>query len=131
MFEGDFRLNYDTEIELIKSYVKNNRIANLIKKGIISVYCRFDHSGRYYHEKSYKYSFDIETNGNTKYIHCYPNIESELESLESDITNDYESFCKGMYRDLEKQYDYLNSDESILETIQANEYEFDQYGNII
>lgn len=131
MFEGDFRLNFDSEIELIKSYVKNNRIADSIKKGTISVYCSFKHYGHYYHEKSYKYSFDIETNGNTKYMHCYPNIESALEFLESDITSDYESFCSGMYSDLKKQWDYLNSEESILEHINANEYEFDQNGKII
>jgi hypothetical protein len=43
-------------------------------------------------------------------------------------------FLKSLLEDyriiLSKEYDYLTSRESIIETIEANEYEFDENGNI-
>ena len=34
------------------------------------------------------------------------------------------------YRLLEREYEYLTSDDAIKETIEANEYEFDENGNL-
>ena len=131
MFEGDFRLDWQTDIDIINIYIKNPRIAKLVKNGNISVLCNFTHSGHYYHEKSYKYSFDIEHNGSKYSIEDYPNIYSTLNNLEDEITSDYETKCKEIYRSLEESYDYLTSEKVIIETFQANEYEFDEFGNII
>lgn len=73
------------------------------------------HSGHYYHERSM--AIDSE---------CEKGMfdESDFSELVSDL-------CKWLYRNLEKEYDYLTSEEVILETLQANEYEFDASGNII
>jgi len=40
-------------------------------------------------------------------------------------------YMKWIYSQLEKQHDYLVSDEAIKETIEANEYEFTEDGNLI
>lgn len=39
--------------------------------------------------------------------------------------------CHEIYRDLEKEYEYLTSEEQLLETADANEYLFDANGRII
>jgi hypothetical protein len=36
-----------------------------------------------------------------------------------------------IYKSLETEWDYLSSDEQIIETIQANEWEFDENGNMV
>lgn len=131
MFEGQFYLTCSSNIDLIKSYIKNDRITKLIKNGLITIKVDFHHSGHYYHHKSYKYSFDIEHDGSKYSIEDYPNIYSTLNNLEDEITSNYETKCKEIYKSLEKSYDYLTSEKVIIETFQANEYEFDEFGNII
>ncbi len=42
----------------------------------------------------------------------------------------YLDACREYYRLLEKDYDYLTSDEAVIDTIKANEYYFDSDGNI-
>jgi hypothetical protein len=40
------------------------------------------------------------------------------------------NFCREIYRALETEYDYLTSEEAIIETIEANEYEFTEDGEL-
>jgi len=54
------------------------------------------------------------------YIEGYDLSETELEKLDSCL----ESFIDKILSHLKKDYDYLTSEESIVETIKANEYEF-------
>ena len=53
------------------------------------------------------------------------------DELEDKITEYVRGLCKDLYRDLEKEYDHLTSDESVKETLIDNDYEFDEDGNII
>ena len=71
---------------------------------------KISHRGRYYHEKSVSFDFDDVEN------------EAFIE-----ICHD---LMKEIYRTLEKEYEYQNSDEWIKETILANEYEFYENGKI-
>jgi hypothetical protein len=48
-------------------------------------------------------------------------LAKELENLETDLEEDVESLCRMMYRKLEKEYDYLTSDEQVWESIVAND----------
>lgn len=106
----------------------NKRVIDLIKKGHINIYASFKHYGHYYHEKSYTNSFDYDFN--LDYISNLSNISSELDSLETYICDIYEDMCRDLYGTLEKEYYYLTSDEVILETLECNEYEFDENGKI-
>ena len=60
----------------------------------------------------------------------------EIEGLEDDekYTAAVEDFTEDLSRRylkmLSDEYDYLTSEETIIETIHANEYEFDEYGDI-
>ena len=51
-------------------------------------------------------------------------FERDTNQLRKDLSNE-------IYRELEKDYDSLTSDESIIDTITANEYEFDEDGGMI
>jgi hypothetical protein len=59
-------------------------------------------------------------------------VESGYEmggSAEADVTDALRDFMRWIYRYLETEYNYLNSDESVEEAIRTNGYEFDEYGN--
>lgn len=64
----------------------------------------------------------------------YPNCAKIVEGIENDweefVKDRHSDLCNDLYRTLEKEYDYLTSEEAIIETIEANEYEFDEYGNL-
>lgn len=134
MFEGYIKLDKETESSILESYVKNQRLVRLIKLGLITVSCSFEQYGHYYHHKSYKYNFNVETEGNTKMIGYYYNLEKLIHfnnSIESEITDTFEDLCKNIYKQLEKDYEYLTSEKAILETIETNGYEFNENGEII
>lgn len=77
------------------------------------LWARVKHTGRYYH----KYSTDIETDG-----------FNEDES-DDDLKELLRDFMEWIYRKLEAEHDYLLSDEAVVESIEANEYEFTKDGN--
>lgn len=124
MFEGSFVANDDSDIKLLNQYFKP-RIVKLIKKGLITLTVNFNHYGRYYHERSYKYDFDLFISYDKKFSE---NISKEIHEIEDKITEDYEILCKDLYRDLEKEYDFQSEAEQIAETIRINEYEFFKNG---
>jgi len=103
------------------------------KKRVLKKYadisCNGKHSGHYYHERSCSQSFNIEADNGAQY---YQNIENLIDSVSSDIEEaieqNYISIAKDLYRTLEKEYDFLNSDEQVDESILANEYEFTEDG---
>lgn len=53
--------------------------------------------------------------------------EEKMIDMESDFLN---SLLKDYAVILDKEYDYLTSEEAIIETIKANDYEFDEDGNL-
>ncbi len=63
---------------------------------------------------------DLEITMSTRYCH------SGSMSCESDsLLQESRRLADEYYRDLKKAYEYLTSDESIIDTIEANDYEFD------
>lgn len=52
------------------------------------------------------------------------------ESVCDDIVCEMRCFADWIYESLEKEHDWLMSDEQADESIMANEYEFDEYGDI-
>lgn len=74
-------------------------------------------SGRYCHE----YSMDV----NVEYAgdDC-----RDVSAVEDDLTELIRDFARWIYRALEREYDYQNSDEAVDENIRANQYEFEEDG---
>ena len=129
MFVGSFTLDYNPDPALIAAYIKDKRIAALIKAERVSVSCDFKHYGHYYHHKSYTNFFTVETYGNHR---CDDNIVNYLESgeVEKSICDAYESLCKDLYRQLNDEYDYLTSEKYLMETFKENNIEFYADGTI-
>jgi len=120
-----------------KGYIDINKLAkhlgykNLKRIEIISNYitgCIFKNSYGYHYSHANTRYFEISNNltakGKTK------RIENFLNELERDIESLRKNLSEEIYKDLEKEYDYLNSKEAIIETFDANEYEFTLAGNI-
>lgn len=81
---------------------------------------------RYYHENTVRANVEIwdEPDGWEE----PPNFTSELEDK---ITDYIRGLCRKLYRYLEEDYEYQTSDEAVQETIEANDYKFDERGNIV
>ena len=54
-------------------------------------------------------------------------VADEVEEAIKDLLRD---FMRWIYRSLEREWDYMNSDAAITETIEANEYEFLENGRM-
>jgi hypothetical protein len=83
-------------------------------------------SSNYYHENTVSAKIEIwdEPEG-------WEDPGRFIEDLEKEITNFIRGKCKELYSSLEKEYDYLTSDEAVKETLIDNDYEFDEEGNQI
>ena len=53
------------------------------------------------------------------------------ESIESDLSQAFTDFASWIYRNLEKEWDYLSSEEQLIETAEANGYAFDSEGRVV
>jgi hypothetical protein len=72
------------------------------------------HRGHYYHE--YCMSISVERNSPT-----YQDMTTDAEEI---VTEALRDLARWLYRQLEREYDYLSSDGAVDETIVANEYTF-------
>lgn len=93
-------------------------LQRLQSKAFYRLYANVKHTGHYYHELCT--SIDV----NNDYQELTANHESDLSELLRD-------FMKWIYGQLHKEYDYNTSDAAIIETIEANEYEFTENGKLV
>jgi hypothetical protein len=77
---------------------------------------RVKHSGHYCHE----FCTQIAVDGANGYLAYADAADAIAQTLRE--------FMHWIYRRLESEYEYLNSDESVDESIRANEYEFEESG---
>jgi hypothetical protein len=82
----------------------------------------------------YRASAIISTSGNYCHSHTM-SVDCELDGgrettreTDEDLLDVFRDFADWMYRSLEKEHEYLTSDESVDETIKGNEYEFTEEG---
>jgi len=76
------------------------------------------HRGHYYHE----YCMAISVNRDSP---TYQDMTADAEDI---ITEALRDLARWLYHQLEREYDYLTSDEAVDETIIANEYTFTEAG---
>jgi hypothetical protein len=96
-------------------------LQKLQKKNFYSLSAKVKQSGHYSHE----YCTEIEVCDN---LNSYGDVTVETEKALSELLRD---FMRWIYKSLETDWDYLSSDEQIVETIQANEWEFDENGDMV
>lgn len=87
------------------------------KKYFYKLRAKISHSGMYYHE----YSMNID-------VEHYDDQYRDVCDAESDITDIFRKFAKWIYRNLESEYEYVNSDDVIAENMEVNCYEFYETG---
>lgn len=58
------------------------------------------------------------------------NIDYVVEDAEASLKSLFSDMCSFIYESLSADYDYLSSDEYILECFEINDYDFDENGNI-
>lgn len=93
-------------------------LATVQKTAFYSLAAMSKHTGRYSHE--YSMTVDVEDTRENR----YPTAEQEEA-----VTEALRDFARWIYRQLEKEWEYVNSNEAVDETILANEYEFTEEGN--
>ena len=59
-----------------------------------------------------------------------PRVESLLSDLETELEEKRKELSLELYSDLDKANDDLRSRESVISTLVANEYEFDESGEV-
>lgn len=88
------------------------------QRGVLySARARMQHSGHYVHSGCMAVSVECERGGDE--------ARGEAESVIEQCMRD---FADWIYKQLETEYDYQNSDEQVDEMIRANEYEFEEDG---
>ena len=110
----------------------------LIEAAVGNWYYKWTHSGHYYHEHSVSYDDGVFSPENP-YTSGYwsrdiPEEEQfrgavwdammerhDLLALTEKIQEDLRDHMRDLYRELEKEYDYLTSDEAVIEWMVANE----------
>lgn len=123
-FEGSYQYNKGG-LKEVMSYAPQDEELHRIavafqetqKPAFYGLSARVKHRGHYYH----KYETDIDVFDATGDY-----ASKEFTEAVTDLLRD---FMEWIYRQLEKEYDYQTSDEALIETIEANEYEFFQDGN--
>ena len=120
-FEGRFDQTRGA-LKAVKEYAPKDKELHRIAKGLqtlkpFGIYANVKHSGHYYHEGC----------TNIDVLHDEKEITAEQEEACIELLRD---FMKWIYKMLNADYDYLTSEEAIVETINANEFEFDSQGNL-
>lgn len=57
-------------------------------------------------------------------------LESAMQKIENAIAEKVIEFSRQIYRELEKEHDYLTSEKSVFESLRCNDYEFTEDGKI-
>ena len=82
-----------------------------------------EHRGHYYHEMCMIVTV-------SDYALLYSISQERFDSFEEWITETLRDYARGVYKQLEKEYDYLTSAKVIEETIEANDYDFTEDGKL-
>ena len=123
-FTGSFSYNKGM-VKKVKEYAPKDEELHRIAKGIqdlhrrafYTVYGKVSHSGHYCHERSMSVEIDWEKG------------ESDWKDWEEVFAD----FALWIYHNLEKEHEYLTSDEAVADSLIANEYEFelDEEGELV
>ena len=99
-------------------------LQNIQKKSFYGLYANVKQSGHYMHENC----TDIDVYERRTLRDGYESDESASLSDHEAIEEVLRDFMRWIYKQLEKEYDYLTSEEAIKESIEANDYEFTAEG---
>ena len=132
-FEGTWRAS-DVKVDKLKEYAPQDKELHRIVDGLADLakeypdgYFRVTHRGHYSHSGCT--SFDVELPREQKEELEYGSpeykaLQVKLGEDEDTLIELARDFMDWIYRILEKEWEYLNADEQVDESIRANDYEF-------
>ena len=127
-FEGSYSYAKNS-VKKVLEYAPLDQELHRIVKALYAIQKRYfyrivanvKHSGHYYHSRCT--NIEVYNEGN--------NGQDWLCKIDDDsITELLRDFMNWIYKQLRTEYEYLTSEAQIIETIEANEYEFDEYGDM-
>lgn len=110
----------DTLAELIDI---GERLQETQRRAFYQITATTRQRGRFCHPGCMAVSVDAETPAGD-------DICEGFDEIEDDIKDALRLFAAWIYSKLEQEYEWLNDDEQVDDAITANEYEFDECGNI-
>lgn len=119
------------------------RLLPLVAEGYIDTES-ITHSGNYYHSNSVSWSMSLRDRGeylprSDKLYDAYnggvwksrtPKLASLVRELEASIERLRDDLCDAIYKFLEEEYEWLQKEENLLESAEANGYQFDSEGEM-
>lgn len=104
------------------------RVCKLISKDFIDGSCYVEATNR---ETSIKVSFDYDIyNTNERWDQEPANVLNAINDLEILVSDVCKTLNDWFFKNLQTEYDYLTSEEAIIESIQANDYTFTEDGKL-
>ena len=135
--QGDGAIMEYQDVEFFDAWVDSIDLPNW-KKAVLKaceVSASGKHRGHYYHSGccEHSFGFDYPNDYHTKSDceNVFEFCDKWMEKFEEEITDRYGDECGELYSTLEKEYDWMLSEEQVIETIEANEYEFTAEGEFI
>ena len=95
-----------------------DRLQAIQRRNFYQLAAEVSQRGRYYHE----YTMPVDVTRDS------PRWQPPTEDAEEIVTEALRDLARWLYRQLEREYDYLSSDEAVDEIIAANEYTFTEAG---
>ncbi len=89
---------------------------------------RMKHRGHYYHSGCMSVDVSFDDSNNAVELEGEELPQAEFTAGEETITQAMRDFADWIYKSLEREHEYLQSDEQVDESIRANEYEFTESG---
>lgn len=123
-FEGTY-YNAPDAVKEIAEYAPQDEDLKKIAEGLTALQTKYNgtlsagvvHRGRYYHERSVDINIECDNPDDDPNL----DITNEDEEAFGDLLRD---LMRWMYHTLERDYDWRNSDECVVDNIIANDYEF-------
>jgi hypothetical protein len=97
-----------------------------------AIYAECKDTGNYHMSitKSGRYEHEMTMGIESRYYGDSVKAGTELSTLEAGILDDARDEARDIYKELEREYDHCTSEEAIIETIKANDYDFTEDGKI-
>lgn len=130
-FEGSYRYKSGA-LKALKAHIGNESkgdrellrickgLQDLQKRYFYKLVCHMVHRGHYQHSGC----MQVDSGHSADW-------DMNIDGAEDDLKQYMRDFADWIYSQLEQEYDYQNSDAVIEENIIANEYEFDEMGEIV
>jgi hypothetical protein len=130
-FEGTYEYKKNS-LKAIKDYAPQDTTLHEIAKNLYEIQkinfytigAKVTHNGLYSHENCTE--IDVYTRDRDGYFNDYLTITTKTDTEIKEYLRD---FMRWIYKCLNEDYDFLTEEKQIIDTIEANDYDFDEKGN--